>query len=273
MPIVSMWVMPVGLLALIALPFGFDGMLWRLMGDGIDWMIAVALWVAHLPGAVGRIPAFGIGALLLCTGGLALLCLLKSPLRWCGALLIGLACIAAGRTPLPDILVAADGRAVAVRGADGRLAIHRTGRDAFAVREWLAADGDARLPADPALQTGYQCDEDGCIAKLLDGRLVSHVLAPDAFAEDCTRAAVVVSAREASPQCQAYVVDRKVWRARGAIALRRDGKGFRQTEARPAGTDRPWARSPDVPSEAAQPAARPTARDATPRSEDLEAGD
>ena len=59
MPIVSAWVMPAGLLALLAMPFGFDGPLWRLMASGIDWMTAVALWVAGLPGAVGHIAAFG----------------------------------------------------------------------------------------------------------------------------------------------------------------------------------------------------------------------
>src|SRR5262245_29207289 len=57
MPMVSLVAMPSGLLALVALPFGFDGPLWRLMGVGIDWMIAVALWVSALPGAVGRIAA------------------------------------------------------------------------------------------------------------------------------------------------------------------------------------------------------------------------
>src|SRR5262245_25490804 len=55
MPLVSALVMPAGLLALLALPFGLDGPLWQLMGLGIDWMIAVALWVTRLPGAVGRI--------------------------------------------------------------------------------------------------------------------------------------------------------------------------------------------------------------------------
>ena len=63
--------------ALIAMPFGFDGLLWRLMGEGIDWMIAVALFVASLPGAVGRMAAFGVGPLLLGTGGLVVLCLLQ----------------------------------------------------------------------------------------------------------------------------------------------------------------------------------------------------
>ena len=53
------------------MPFGFDAPFWRLMGLGIDWMILVAQWVANLPGAVGRIAAFGTGPLLLVTVGLA----------------------------------------------------------------------------------------------------------------------------------------------------------------------------------------------------------
>ncbi len=31
------------------------------MGAGIEWMVAIALWVTSLPGAVGRMSAFGIG--------------------------------------------------------------------------------------------------------------------------------------------------------------------------------------------------------------------
>src|SRR5947207_10337352 len=41
MPVVSALVMPAGLLGLAAMPFGFDGFFWWLMGLGIDWMIAV----------------------------------------------------------------------------------------------------------------------------------------------------------------------------------------------------------------------------------------
>ncbi len=69
MPVVSGLVMPAGLLGLLAMPFGFDGVFWRLMELGIGWMIAVAQWVAALPGAVGRVPAFGMAPLLLATLG------------------------------------------------------------------------------------------------------------------------------------------------------------------------------------------------------------
>jgi competence protein ComEC len=273
MPIVSLWVMPAGLMALLTVPFGFDGLLWRLMGEGIDWMIAIALWVANLPGAIGRIGAFGVGPLLAGTAGLIVLCLLRSPLRLCGAVLIALAAVWAVRAPLPDILVAADGQAVAVRGVDGRLAIHRSSGDGFAVREWLAADGDARPPTDKALGEGFRCDETACIARLVDGRLVARVLAPEAFTEDCTRAAVVVTARDGPPHCAALMIDRDVLRRQGAIALSRRGDTFELTAARPLGQDRPWARVQPAPAEAPSSTAPLRTRDATPRPQDLEVGD
>src|SRR4029079_5228482 len=163
MPIVSAWVMPMGLFGLLVMPFGFDGLFWSLMGHGIDWMIAVALFVAHLPGAVGRMAAFGVGPLLLGTAGLVGLCLLKTPLRWSGGVLVVAASLWAVRTPLPDVLVSSDGAVLAVRRRDGKLSIHRTGRDAFAVKEWLAADGDARLPNDETLAKGFRCDDAACI--------------------------------------------------------------------------------------------------------------
>src|SRR3982074_2919025 len=63
MPVVSAVVMPAGLLGLVAMPFGFDGVFWRIMGLGIHWMIGVTQWARALPGAIGRMAAFGIGPL------------------------------------------------------------------------------------------------------------------------------------------------------------------------------------------------------------------
>src|SRR5256714_12602653 len=57
MPIVSIWVMPAGLLALLALPFGFDAPLWKLMGFGIDWVVWVAPFVGGFARAVRRLTA------------------------------------------------------------------------------------------------------------------------------------------------------------------------------------------------------------------------
>jgi competence protein ComEC len=276
MPIVSAWVMPVGLLGLVALPFGFDRPLWHLMGVGIEWMISVALWVASLPGAVGRIQAFGVGPLLLGTVGLIVICLLRSPLRWSGVGLLALGIVGALRTPAPDVLVAAGAETVAVRTAEGRLAVLKLGSDTFAVRQWLAADADLRTPGDAGLSQGFRCDDAGCIARLRDGKLVAVVLAPDAFEEDCRRAALVVTRRQAPPGCAATVIDRRLWQRTGALALQQNANGFMLSAARPAGSSRPWARAPgadDAAVTVTPPSARPTTRDATPRDEDLRPDD
>jgi competence protein ComEC len=267
MPVVSAWVMPMGILGVLTLPLGFDAPFWHLMGQGIDWMIAVALWVTSLPGAVGHMHAFGTGPLLLGTAGLLLLCLLRTPLRWSGAVLALIASLWALGAPRPDVLVAGDGRAAAIRGPDGRLALLASGRDNFVVKDWLAADGDGRDAKNRSLHDGPVCDAVGCIGRLGDGRLASMAFKAEAFAEDCARAAVVVSAREAPNTCAATLIDRNVWRAHGAVALRWDGRRFEETFARPPGTDRPWA--PAVRPVTAQPA---SARDATPKPEDLEVG-
>src|SRR3954465_4748971 len=73
MPVVSALVMPAGMLGRRAMPFGFDGLFWWTMGLGIDWMIAVTRWVAELPGAIGRMAAFGIGPLIVSSIGVVLL--------------------------------------------------------------------------------------------------------------------------------------------------------------------------------------------------------
>jgi competence protein ComEC len=154
MPVVSALVMPAGLLGLVAMPFGFDGFFWWLMGIGIDWMIAVTRWVAALPGAVGRMAAFGIGPLIAASAGIILLGLLRTPLRWSGAVMLALAVVWALVVPQPDILVSGDGRNVGVRGKNGRLHVMRTAKDAFLVKEWLAADADPRDTSDPTLSEG-----------------------------------------------------------------------------------------------------------------------
>src|SRR4051812_15511023 len=176
MPVVSILVMPAGLLGMVAMPFGFDGLFWHVMGFGIDWMISVALWVAALPGAVGRIAAFGTGPLIAASAGIILLGLLRTPLRWSGAGAIGVALVWALATPRPDILVSADGHNVAVRGRNGRLHLMRSAKDAFLLKEWLAADADARLVGDPSLGDGVSCDDAGCVTQLQGGGLVALTL-------------------------------------------------------------------------------------------------
>lgn len=274
MPVVSAFVMPAGLLGLIAMPFGLDGIFWRLMELGIGWMIAVSQWVAALPGAVGRVSAFGPGALLLMSLGMIALALLRTPLRAAGGVLVAAGVGWAALTPVPDIYVSANGNAVAVRGEDGWLRAMRTGSDTFALREWLAADADGRAPTDRSLSDGVACDPSRCVTKDGRGRPVTLARQPQALEEACRSPALIVTARPAPANCQAMAVDRALLQARGAMALRFAGDGYVVMAARPAGFSRPWAvggDDPAMPVPAAQPS--PAARDATPREADIQPGD
>ena len=275
MPVVSGLVMPAGLLGLLAMPFGFDGFFWWLMGIGIDWMIAVTRWVAGLPGAVGGTAAFGTGPLIAATAGIILMGLLRTPLRWSGAVVLVLSVGWALQVRQPDILIAGDGHSVAVRGRDGRFHLIQTRKDAFLLKEWLAADADPRSVSDASLSEGVSCDEAGCVMPLADGRFVALALRAEALADDCGRAALVVAARPAAPDCAAMVIDRDRLRRRGTIALSRRGDGFTLQAVRPKGTNRPW--SPAAAGDSSlksSPATRLLAarnNDATPSEADLQA--
>jgi competence protein ComEC len=278
MPVVSAVVMPAGLLGLLAMPFGLDGVFWQIMGWGIDWMIVVTEWVAGLPGAIGRMAAFGIGPLIAASAGIILLGLLRTPLRWAGAAVLVLAVIWALAVPQPDILISGDGHNVGVRGRDGRLHLMRTAKDAFLVKEWLAADADPRQPGDTSLADGISRDEAGCVTQTADGGFVALALRPDAWSDDCERAAlVVVAARQAPPSCPSPVIDQDRLRRQGAMTLRRSRDGFAVDAVKPRGVDRPWSPAPAGDTEAetnlaTRPAA-PRAVDATPAEADQQTED
>jgi competence protein ComEC len=277
MPVVSALVMPAGMLGLVAMPFGFDGFFWWLMGVGIDWMIVVTEWVANLPGAIGRMAAFGIGPLIASTVGIILLGLLRTPLRWLGAMVLALSVVWALAVPKPDVLISGDGHNVGVRGKDGRLHLMRTAKDAFLLKEWLAADADSRPAGEASLANGVSCDEAGCVTQTADGAFVTLAMRPDALPDDCTRAALVVTARAAPKDCAAAVISGERSHRQGALALRRTRNGFAVDAVKPNGADRPW--SPAIPGDGVTDpnlVTRPTAPkviDATPAEADQQEED
>jgi competence protein ComEC len=251
---------------------------WAIMGTGIDWMVVVARWVAALPGAVGHIGAFGIGPLIAARLGIILLGLLRTPLRFVGAAVVLAAVVWAVRAPKPDILISGDGRNVAVRGGDGRLRLMRTAKDAFLAKEWLAADADARTASDPSLAEGVSCDEGGCVTSAAGGGFIALTQRPEALADDCERAVLIVTARPVPQGCAAAVIDAERLRRQGGLVLRRNRDGFVIDAVRPADLDRPW--SPAVSGEG-EPGAMiringtsaPPSIDATPSESDLQSED
>ncbi len=143
-------------------------------------------------------------------------------MRWSGAIVLALSVIWAVAVPQPDVLISADGHNVGVRGPDGRLHLMRTAKDAFLLKEWLAADADPRGPTDASLADGVSCDEAGCVTPIAGGGLVALALKPEALADDCERAALVVTARQAPPACGSAAISGDRLRGQGATGAAAD---------------------------------------------------
>jgi competence protein ComEC len=148
-------------------------------------------------------------------------------------------------------------------------------RDVFLLKEWLAADADARTAADASLTSGVSCDDVGCVMQSAGGGLVAQALRPEALADDCERAALIVTLRQAPASCAASVIDAGRLRRQGAMTLRRGRDGFVVEAVKPRGIDRPWspaiADAGEADATVLAPRVPPRAVDATPAEADLQA--
>ncbi|MBB4286321.1 ComEC/Rec2 family competence protein [Roseospira goensis] len=226
-PLMGLWVMPWLLATLLLLPLGLEGWALAPLAWGLEGVAGTAAAVAGWPGAtrlVPAAPAWGLAVLVL--GGLWL-CLWRRPWR-----LLGLAAIAAGLAspwsrPLPDLVVNADARAIAVRAADGGLILSPGRADGFARAVWVERWGGASAESWPEPGSGtadgrLRCDPRGCVLAV-GGVAVALAWHRAALAEDCARTAVVVTPVPvpAPESCAGpgWVVDRAALAAGGVHAL------------------------------------------------------
>lgn len=247
LPLVEFIVMPAAVLGVLAAPFGLDGPVWWLMGQGIEFMMTMAHWVAGLKGSVILLPAFGAGALLLMTMALLWLALWQTPIRWAGLIFAAAGIMLAASVKPPDLLISGQGRIAAYRNSAGVLEVLNARANKFGVAQWLASGADPRKPDSPSLAGKGRCDRTGCIGRMRDGRVLALVLSRAALAEDCGRADIVVTPLQAADLCKGpeKLFDRTWMRTHGAarIYLKRNGAFRFETARRPA-TDRPWSRNP-----------------------------
>ena len=242
-PICNLIVMPAALASLIVMPLGLEvAPLW-VMGWGIEAMLWTARRVASLPGAVLHIPAMPVLAFLTMVAGALWLALWQTRWRMLGAALIAAGIAMAPAPRLPDLLIGRDGALVAVREVDGRLAAVGKARDTFELSRWLENDGDERQPGAAAQSTHVACDRIGCRATV-KGLIVAVAQHPAAFADDCRRAAIVVSNIVSPQSCSRpkAVVDFFAARREGthAIYIAEDGMLRVETVAQVRG-QRPWS--------------------------------
>ncbi len=243
--VIEIFAVPGAILGTLLYPLGLDSFVWHYVGMGIGIIMAAARFIGALPGSTIHLPAFAPWSIVFLAAAVLSTVIWRTTLFRATALplaLIGLAGSVAG--PGFDVAVSSLGDAVAVRQGDGRLVVIGHRPSAFAAEQWLRADADGRV-AQSAIRK-EACDTLGCVATLPDGRSISLVLDQAGFAEDCLRAAIVVTPLFAPTGCAAgTVIDRETLRRTGAVTLRaaRDGTFVTQT-ARDHDEDRPWSRPP-----------------------------
>jgi competence protein ComEC len=240
-PLVSAIIMPFGLLSLVAMPFGLEQLPLIVMAAGTDALLWISDWVAGLPGADARAPPITVLSLSLMTAGMVWICLWRT--RW---RLFGVAAIVAGlalipvRSAGPDLLIAPEGDVVAVRDLTGVLRVSGSRAGSYTVEQMLENEPNP-VPDVEALRTGVACDPAGCILRSGESIVVAHVHRPEAFAEDCLRAEIIVAALQTPDECRrALLVDRARLARYGAHAIRLNGPGEFVITTERTSFPRPW---------------------------------
>jgi len=233
MPIVSIAVMPLGLLAMLAAPFGLDPMVFAAMGQAIEGVISIAhmvdAWMEG-GGTIARIPPLAPIAI---TCGLLWLSLWTARWRLMGlaAILVGL--VIAPLAQKPQILVNQAGSLVAVRGHTGQLLLLPGRKDRLTREIWQRADGAPSPLAQAQQPDDARCDKFGCIVRIVPGEyksadeerhpiIVAHVTNPNAFDDDCRIADIIISPHKAPRRCHnsaKVILDRELLKRRGATSI------------------------------------------------------
>ena len=244
-PLSAVWIMPLGMLGLLLIPFGLADLCFVLMAQGIGIIIAVAAFVAELPGAALDVAQPPLVALLATVAGGLWLCLWRTPWRRLG--LLGIA-LGGGLMLLarpPDVLVDARGQIVAVRLADGQLAISPWKRDSWITDSWLRSAGQDQAtpwPPDGGDDEGLRCDALGCIVNR-GGQRIALVRRPEALEEDCALVDLVISYPriEHCPNGTPLIGPEALWRS-GGLALWAERGGIETLSVREVSGERPWVR-------------------------------
>ncbi|WP_084607660.1 ComEC/Rec2 family competence protein [Sphingomonas jaspsi] len=176
-PLTTFVVMPLEAAALLFDAVGLGGPLWAACG----WSLHLVLYIAHVvgsaPGAVTMVPTVPTWAFGLMVGGGLWLLLWQGAVRCWGLLALAAGAIAAGLSPVPDMLVTGDGRHLALVRDDGVPVLLRDRSGDFVrdmMSEAVAFDGD---PLALDQQSMARCSRDACISDLVKAGKAWRILA------------------------------------------------------------------------------------------------
>jgi competence protein ComEC len=249
-PVMGLVVMPAGVLAALAAPFGLASLPLWVMGKGTEVILLIAAWVAGMEGAVRAVPA--PHPLTLALFGLGGAAVILGPRRVRAS---GVAVAVAGLAlwtvaERPQVLIASDGGLVGVMTEGGR-ALSKPKGAGFVAESWLEDDGDA-ADQEAAFARGTFSGEKGQVSGVTGGVTFWHLTGKTAAERAvplCAGSAVVVIGVEWDGEKPGgcTLIDALGLRATGALALEVEGGALTVTSAREVSGDRLWNTRPARP--------------------------
>ena len=241
MPVMAFWVMPWGILAVLFMPLGLDGLALAPMGWGIDIILGTGHEVSNWPGAQFMVGAVAPWVLAIIALGGAWIVIWQKRWRWAGMvpIVIGFAMffIASG----PDVLIDGEARTFAVRGPGGQLQLLYPRREQYVQDSWLRRDGDRRSRSQVA--GNFPCDAIRCTAELSNGWILSYAEEPQALINDCSHADVLITPMPVRITCEhpKIIIDYYTLQREGAHALTLGASDVEVRTAEQNRRGRPWA--------------------------------
>jgi competence protein ComEC len=168
LPLVSIWIMPFAVIALLAMPFGLETYPLLALDKGIGLMLAGSHYIAALPYAAISLPSPSFAGIMAAVFGGLWFCVWLGKKRLIGLpfVIVGIATIALHQPH--DLLISADASKVALRGEDGNFVFLRGKPDSFDGEVWLRANGFEKAAK---LEEGV-CDKYKCTVEVHGKKIV-----------------------------------------------------------------------------------------------------
>lgn len=243
-PLMGVWVMPLGVLSLLLLPLGLEAPTLHMMGWGVRCVRFLAYEMAHMPGASTPVPSWPEWCLFLVMVGLFILCVLRGWARGIGVVICAVGALSVWSVPRPVMLIAAEGQTLAAHSEHGWVSAPAT-MNAFLRDVWQRDLGvEVRSGVPPACQNAVCRLSVGGQGVLLDMRVHAEGRLPLDQQGLCQTVALVVSRSNGQGMCPDIpVVDRGAVYADGAWAVYASRRGVRLVSDRSARGERPWVPS------------------------------
>jgi competence protein ComEC len=246
MPVMALVEMPGAVLAGLLAPLGLQVPVLWVVGQGARWILGVAHFVAHLNGAAVPVAAPPALVLPLLALGALWLVLWRGLPRLAGIAAVGLALAVWAMAARPALLIADSGALVGLMTPAGRALSKPI--EGFTAHSWLQADGDGAGSRAAAARPGFagpgrarRFALAGLKAVVLTGKA-----APAALPSACGGARIVVTtakAGKAAPPGGCRLIDQRLLRRSGALAVWRRGNRLVFVAARAVQGDRLWTRA------------------------------